>query len=258
MELRPLGKTGLHVSPIGLGTVKLGRDRGLKYAAPPRIPSDDEAMALLRTAHELGVNLIDTAPAYGTSEERLGKLLYTVAPREAWVLCTKAGEEFDPVAATSRYDFSPAAITASVERSLRRLGTDRLDIVLLHFGSSDATDARVLAQGEAMGALRAMQQRGLVRCVGGSTGTPEGARLAVEHGDVVMLTLNPDALQDRPWIEAARSRGRGVLIKKPLGSGHASDPAAALRMVLGTPGVCSAVVGTSSVANLRANIKAIE
>lgn len=258
MELRPLGSTGLRVSPIGLGTVKLGRDRGLKYAAPARIPSDDEAVALLRTAHQLGVNLIDTAPAYGTSEERLGKLLYAVAPRQAWVLCTKAGEEFDPTSATSRYDFSPAAITASVERSLRRLGTDRLDIVLLHFGGSDDTDAKVLAKGEAIGALRDLRRRGSIRCIGASTGTAEGARLAVEHGDVVMLTLNPNAQQDRPWIEAACQRGLGVLIKKPLGSGHATDPAEALRMALATPGVSSAVIGTSSAANLRANVAAIE
>ncbi|MGH7133293.1 MAG: aldo/keto reductase [Phycisphaerales bacterium] len=246
------------VSPIGLGTVKLGRDRGLKYAAPVTIPSDDEALQLLRTAHELGVNLIDTAPAYGTSEERLGKLLYTVAPREAWILCTKAGEEFDPTSATSRYDFSPAAITTSVERSLRRLGTDVLDVVLLHFGGSDDSDAKVLARGEAIGALRDLQRRGNIRCVGASTGTAQGARLAVEHGDVVMLTLNPGVRQDLPWIEAARLRGRGVLIKKPLGSGHATDPAATLRMVLGTPGVTSAVVGTSSSVNLRANVAAVE
>ena len=109
-----------------------------------------------------------------------------------------------------------------------------------------------------MGALGAMQQRGLIRCVGASTGTAEGARLAVEHCDVVMLTFNPGAQQDRPWIEAAHKRGRGVLIKKPLGSGHAADPAAALRMVLATPGVSSAVVGTSSEANLRANVAAAE
>ncbi|MFT3683997.1 MAG: aldo/keto reductase [Phycisphaerales bacterium] len=82
MDLRRLGRTGLDISPIGLGTVKLGRDTGLKYATTPRIPTDDEALALLRTARELGVNLIDTAPAYGVAEERLGSLLYQVAPRD--------------------------------------------------------------------------------------------------------------------------------------------------------------------------------
>lgn len=254
MDLRTLGRTGIGVFPIGLGTVKLGRDRGLKYPTPVQLPTDDEAVELLRTAHQLGVNVIDTAPAYGASEERLGELLPRVAPRERWVLCTKAGEEFDPAAAASRYDFAPAAIAASVERSLKRLRTDRLDVVLLHFSSADDTDAKVLAAGEALGALRRLQQQGKVRAVGASTGTTEGARLAVESCDVVMLTLNLQSQQDRPWIEAAGERGVGVLIKKALRSGHAADPAASLAMVLGTPGVACAVVGTSSPANLRANV----
>src|SRR5262245_31612451 len=102
---RPFGTTGLSVSPLGLGTVKLGRDRGLKLAAPARIPNDREAADLITLAEELGINLVDTAPAYGTSEERLGKLLK--GRRERWVIATKAGEIFDPATATSRYDFTP-------------------------------------------------------------------------------------------------------------------------------------------------------
>ena len=116
MELRPLGRTGLRVSPIGLGTTKLGRTQALKYPEPFELPSDDQIRELLATAREFGVNLIDTAPAYGTSEERLGALLPN---RSDWVIVTKAGEEF--VDGPSHFDFSPAAITRSVERSLQRL-----------------------------------------------------------------------------------------------------------------------------------------
>lgn len=72
---RPLGSTGLNVSPLGLGTVKLGRDRGVKYPSGFRIPDDQQAQMLLRMARDMGINLIDTAPAYGTSEERPGPLL---------------------------------------------------------------------------------------------------------------------------------------------------------------------------------------
>jgi diketogulonate reductase-like aldo/keto reductase len=75
LPLRPLGKTGLMVSALGLGTVALGRSEGLKYPKPVRIPSDDEVITLLSTAADLNVRLIDTAPAYGTSEERMGVLL---------------------------------------------------------------------------------------------------------------------------------------------------------------------------------------
>ena len=70
---RPLGSTGLRVSPLGLGTVKLGRDQGVKYPNGFTIPDDAAARALLDQARALGINLIDTAPAYGVSEQRLGR-----------------------------------------------------------------------------------------------------------------------------------------------------------------------------------------
>jgi len=89
---RPLGGTGLTVSPLGLGTVKLGRDQGVKYPNGFRIPDDAQARQLLRLARDLGINLIDTAPAYGISEQRLGPLLQ--GQREHWVVVSKVGEEF--------------------------------------------------------------------------------------------------------------------------------------------------------------------
>lgn len=89
---RPLGSTGILVSPLGLGTVKLGRDQGVKYPNGFQIPNDDEARMLLRQAQQLGINLIDTAPAYGRSEERLGPLLRD--QRKDWVIVSKVGEEF--------------------------------------------------------------------------------------------------------------------------------------------------------------------
>ena len=113
---RPLGSTGLYVSPLGLGTVKLGRDQGVKYPDRFRIPDDTQALALLNQARELGINLIDTAPAYGISEERLGPLLR--GQRQDWVIVSKVGEEFSNGA--SHFDFTPAHTRFSLERSLRR------------------------------------------------------------------------------------------------------------------------------------------
>ena len=68
LSTRPLGDTGLNVAPLALGTVKLGRTKALNYRARPRLPSDAQARSLLSTAADLGVNLIDTAPAYGSSD----------------------------------------------------------------------------------------------------------------------------------------------------------------------------------------------
>ena len=75
MDLRTLGKTGLKISPLGLGTVKFGRNQGVKYPGGFEIPEEGDLASLVALAKDLGINLLDTAPAYGTSEERLGRLL---------------------------------------------------------------------------------------------------------------------------------------------------------------------------------------
>jgi aryl-alcohol dehydrogenase-like predicted oxidoreductase len=276
MELRPLGTTGLHVSALGLGTVKLGRNTGVKYpgGAFP-LPTDEQAATLLRTAADLGITLLDTAPAYGTSEERLGAIMAAnnwFGGRGRWVVSTKAGEEFDNATGESHFDFSPAHIRASVERSLTRLRIDTLDIVLLH---SDGNDQWLLAQSGAPEALHDLKARGLIRAVGASTKTVEGGLLAMRgpHAcDVVMIPYSPADRDQAIVIDAAALRGVGVLIKKGLASGHVSnllakmppeiraataDPIeAAMRFSLGRKGVSSLVVGTANPEHLRANVTA--
>src|SRR5512145_2954027 len=101
MVRRQLGRSGLAVSPIGLGTTKLGRNTDVKYPVGFALPSDDQIAALLESAGKLGVNLIDTAPAYGDSERRLGRFIE--AHRDKFVLCTKCGEQY--VNGQSIYDF---------------------------------------------------------------------------------------------------------------------------------------------------------
>ncbi len=239
------------VSVLGLGTVKLGRNTGVRYASgsPFELPTDAEARALLDTARELGVNLIDTAPAYGTSEERLGALV-GAAPGgwDGWVVCTKVGEEFDGTA--SRYDFSPGAVRASVERSLKRLRAERLDVVLIH---SDGNDLEILDRSGAVEELARMRDGGVIDRIGMSTKTVEGALRAVEMVDVVMVTLNAGATADLPAIARARELGKGVLIKKALAQGSAVK---GLAFAASTPGVSSVIVGTVSPEHLRENVRA--
>jgi aryl-alcohol dehydrogenase-like predicted oxidoreductase len=111
--LKALGSTDMEVSALGLGTVKLGRNEGVKYPSEFRIPDDRHAASLLSEAQDLGINLIDTAPAYGNSEERLGKLL--AGQRDRWLICSKVGEEFEH--GQSRFDFTPEHTRSSVETS---------------------------------------------------------------------------------------------------------------------------------------------
>jgi aryl-alcohol dehydrogenase-like predicted oxidoreductase len=252
-----LGSTGLRISPLGLGTVKFGRNQGVKYPRLFELPSDREALALLELAWELGINLLDTAPAYGESEERLGRLLRQC--RRDWVIVTKVGEEFRD--GVSRFDFSAAATRASVERSLRRLGAETLDAVLIH---SSGDDLAILEREEVLPTLRDLQQTGLIRAAGMSSKTIAGGLRAVECCDVVMVTYNLAQREELPVIQAAHAAGKGILIKKGLLSGHLdlvanSDPAqAALKLIFAEPGVGSVVVGTLNQEHLRANAAAAQ
>jgi aryl-alcohol dehydrogenase-like predicted oxidoreductase len=257
VELRPLGSTGLRVSPLGLGTVKFGRNQGVKYPRAFELPSDQDALALLETAWDLGINLLDTAPAYGSSEERLGRLLRRC--RRDWAIVTKVGEEFDE--GGSRFDFSAAATRASVERSLKRLGVEALDAVLIH---SDGGDLGILEREAVLPTLLDLKRAGWVRAVGMSSKTVDGGLRAVECCDLVMVTYNLRQRDELPVIRAAGAASKGVLIKKGLLGGHLdqvaeTDPvSASLRLIYAEPGASSAVIGTLDPAHLRANAAAAE
>lgn len=250
MEMRPLGRTGIDVSLLGLGTVKIGRNEGVKYPQGFDLPDDGSVVALLEEARRLGITLIDTAPAYGSSEARLGRLL--PGRRQDWVIVTKAGEWFEDGA--SRFDFSPAAIRASVEASLRQLRTDYLDAVLLHSDGIGEDDGRFLP---AAAALADLKQAGKIRASGFSGKTIAGGMRMLEHVDVLMVTYNAGYRDEAGLIAAAARAGRGVLVKKALASGHAADPAASLAEAAAVAGVSGIVVGTLSPANLRANAAAV-
>ncbi|MEM7218072.1 MAG: aldo/keto reductase [Pseudomonadota bacterium] len=250
MPWRALGSTGLEVSALGLGLVKLGRTGGLKHPLPFELPSDREARALLDAARELGINLLDTAPAYGTSESRLGALLRP-GERDRWIISTKAGEE--RAAGESRYAYDPQTLRHSVERSLERLGADYVDITLVH---SSGADTEILERDDPIAALADCRARGLTRAVGFSGKTVTGALLALRQGaDVLMLSLNDDEPNEADVLRAAAAAGAGVLIKKPLASGYAEP--ARLTDLAAREGVSSVVVGTLSRAHLRANARLV-
>lgn len=246
MQKRFLGSTGIAVSPIGLGTVKFGRTEGLKYPSRFQLPSDQDLSHLLALAAELGINLIDTAPAYGTSEMRLGELLS--GQRDQWVISTKAGEEF--VNGVSSFDFSAAAITASVERSLRQLKTDYLDILLIH---SNGDDEKIIHDLEVFSTLGKLKQSGKIRSFGMSTKTISGGKLTIDLSDVAMVTYNSAYTDEREVIEYANDNKKGILVKKALGSGHLSA-AENLKFVLKESGVSCVIVGTINPMHLLENI----
>lgn len=248
-----LGNTDLLISQIGLGTVKFGRNQKINYPQSFELPSDNEIIALLHCAEELGINILDTAPAYGTSEQRLGKLLKN--QRQNWILCTKVGEEF--TSGESFFDFSTAAIRTSIEHSLQRLNTDYLDIVLVH---SNGEDKQIIEQENVFSTLIDLKKSGLIRAFGMSTKTLEGGLIAVEQSDVVMVTYNPIHTAEQPVIAYAKQKNKGILIKKAFASGHfqkmadANPIQSAMDFIFQQPGVSSIILGTLNPEHLKYNV----
>ncbi len=246
MTPRPLGKTGLSVTPIGFGAFKIGRNEKTKYAQAYALPDDRTVDRLLNGILDQGIGYVDTAPAYGLSEERIGRLIGH--RRKEFILSTKAGEAFEN--GRSRYDFSAAGIRASVERSLRRLQTDVLDIVFSH---SNGDDIAIQQTTDAVTTLGDLKRQGLVRAIGLSGKTVEGALLALEWADAIMVEYHVGDQSHAAAIAAAGERGVGVVVKKGLASGKL--PAAeAIGFVLRNTGVTSLVIGGLNLEHLRANV----
>lgn len=267
MDRHPVGKTNLHLSMLGLGTVKFGRNTGVKYPQPFHLPTDPQINDLLNLAHDLGINFLDTAPAYGSSEKRLGELL-PQAPTSDWIISTKVGESFHN--GKSQFDFSAKNTKRSVHQSLKNLKRQTLDLVLIHSDGIDESESKFA---ETFQALADLKSNGLIRAFGMSPKTVPGAQFALQHADALMLTLNPADTAMLPVIEEAHRKNIGVIIKKGFAGGHLNqfsthdqtisgtnksspDPAeTALRFILQTPGVTSLVVGTINHEHLRINAR---
>jgi len=246
MVKRRLGRSAIEVSPIGFGSFKIGRNTGVKYPQAYELPDDDAVARLVDGLLDLGINYIDTAPAYGLSEERLGAVL--AGRRGDLVLSTKVGETFDD--GRSTYDFSAGGIRESVRRSLRRLRTETVDIVFIH---SDGDDMRILTETDAVPTLTALRDEGVIRAIGLSGKTVEGARAALSWSDVLMVEYNDRDRTHAGLIAEAARRGVGIVVKKGLSSGRL-DPEPAIRFVLGTEGVGSLVVGSLDLRHIRDNV----
>jgi aryl-alcohol dehydrogenase-like predicted oxidoreductase len=246
---RLLGRTGLTVSPVGFGAFKIGRNEGIKYAQGYELPDEESCARLLHAVLDLGIDLIDTAPAYGISEARIGRHLRD--RRDEFTLSTKAGETFEN--GEGRYDFSRASIDASVDRSLQRLRTDRLDLVFVH---SDGRDREIIESGEALDVLAVRRDRGDLRAIGFSGKTVEGHLAAIATGLVDCLMVEYHELDDSQHavLEAAGDAGVGVVVKKGLASGRL-DPARAIPFCLRGPGVASVIIGSLNADNLARNLQ---
>jgi len=273
------GRTGLEVSVLGFGAAPIG------YLDTER----ERVARILNLLLDAGVNLIDTASNYPGAEDAIAD---TVGHRRGeYILVSKCGPKLSDL---NEPAWSSELITKTVDRSLRRLRTDRLDVMLLH-----SCDLKTLKRGEALGALARARDAGKVRFVGYS-GDNEAAAYAAGLPDVAVLEISvnlADQLNIDTVLPKAVTGDVGVLAKRPVANAAWKDldeqpdmyrsyaktytdrlakmrlqpgelgfkgprdqvwPELALRFTLSQPAVHCAIIGTTNPENARANIAAAE
>lgn len=266
METRQFGKTDMRVSVLGFGGSEI------------RASSLTDVEQLLGGALDTGLNVIDTAECYGNSEDLIGRAV--ASRRSDYYLITKCGhavgEDLPDLP-----DWNPRLLEASIDRSLRRLRTDHLDLLLLHSCSLD-----VLRKGDVIKVLQKAQGAGKTRYIGYS-GDNEDARYAIRSGffDVLETSIN---IADQQGIDftlpMAQERKMGIIAKRPVANVAWKDnklpksaygypywerlqklqydfikddmntaTGIALRFTLSVPGVDTAIVGTANPDRWRQN-----
>jgi aryl-alcohol dehydrogenase-like predicted oxidoreductase len=258
MEKRKFGKTDMEFSVLGFGGAEIGFN-------PNQTQVDVDE--LLNSALDAGLNLIDTAAAYKTSEQMIGEAVGK--RRKGFYLITKCGA----LDGFTRFDWSKKGILETIEQSLRNLKTDYLDIAQLH-----SCDAEELRRGDAIEGLQRAVEKGYTRYIGYS-GDNEDARAAIEM-DVFDSFQTSVSIADQTPIDGnvklASEKGLGIIAKRPIANAvwrHKEKPAdsyhheywnriqklqfdflnkplaeataKALRFTLSIPGVSTAIVGTT-------------
>lgn len=276
MEQRTLGKTEFDVSVLGFGGAPIGL---LEI-------EQNHVATVLNQLLDQGVNLIDTAAGYRGSEEAIGKAIS--GRRDEFILVSKCGKSGGPLE-----EWSAEAITASIDRSLQRLQTDRIDVMLLH-----SCDLETLQAGEALGALIAAREAGKVGFAGYS-GDNEAAQHAASLSDIAVIETSInicDQANINAVLPTARTRNVGIIAKRPIANaawkgrdrqpgfyadyaepysqrfqamgispqdlGFEGDPEEAwpeiaARFTLSQPGVHAAIIGTTNPKHVEANLRAV-
>ncbi|WP_395570407.1 aldo/keto reductase [Streptomyces sp. BK79] len=219
MEKRPLGRSGITVGAVGFGTWAIGGEWQDMKGNPLGWgrADDEESIRAIRRAMDLGVTLFDTADVYGAghSEEVLGRAV--AGRRDEVVIASKWGNVFDAATRTmaDTPDLSPEHARRALTDTLRRLGTDHLDVYHLHVNDAPPDEAAALRE-----ACEDLVRAGLVRAYGWSTDDPARARLFARGAHCATVQVNCNVFQDASEMLAlCRELDLGAVIRGPLAMG---------------------------------------
>lgn len=211
---RRLGRLNQQVSQLGLGGAELtsqlyGREN-----------SDDSAVAIVQRALQLGINYLDTSPLYGESEARMGLALRGV-PRDSYFLATKTGTGTRP------HDYSREGTLRSVEKSLRLLGTDYLDLLQIH-DPDQAGFAQALAKDGALDVLVELKEQGVIGGIGLGVRQHDFLRTAIEREefDAILTYLDFNLVRQTArenLFDQAIKRDKAIILGSPLLMGYLTD-----------------------------------
>lgn len=262
---RTLGRTGLEVTQLGFGAA----ERGL----PDSADFDAQAAGVLNSALDAGVNLIDTAPDYGASEERIGR--YVGHRRREYYLATKCGCNID--ADGNRLDpghlWTADRLRSNIDQSLGRLRTDCVDLLQMHNPTVEDVERGGLVE-----ALEEIRGAGKARFIGVSTTNPHlGAFAASGAFDVFQIPYSALEREHETMMQEAADAGAGILVRGGISLGHRANESRRdtwakagleelcagmsrhefiLRFTLAHPSCHTTIVGTTSLDHMRSNLEA--
>lgn len=211
MKQNRLGKSSLEVSEIGFGCMSIGTDKSF-------------ALHLLHNAFDLGIRFFDTADLYdqGRNEEFVGEAFF--GKRHDIVIATKVGNRFEPGKPGWTWDVSPSYIKGAVERSLKRLRTDYIDVYQIHGGTMDDDFDGIVET------LESLKSRGLIRAYGISSIRPNVILRYLTGSNIDSIMMQYSLLDRRPeeWFPKIAEHGVSVIARGPVAKGLLSSPSKGL------------------------------
>ena len=234
MEKIRLGKTDIMVSRIGFGGIPIQKS------------SEEEAMRIVSSCFDLGINFFDTSRVYTTSEERIGKAL--------------AGHREEAIIATKTVSRTAEKIAEDLATSLKHLGTDYVDLYQFHNVSTEDDLKTVIAPGGLLDVVRRAKKEGTVRHIGITSHRLDVAKEAVKADcfETIMVALNfvnTEAADE--LLAMAKENDTGVIIMKSMAGGMLENPVLAFKYLMQFPNVLP-LIGIAKEGEMEENIRIVE